>query len=225
MAKGLPYNGWTEEVRHDRDKYYYPARDKGVLRAATSCDACGISFEGKPVPYHAEEYGPTLEDYWVSCVPICNRCHAMLHARFATPNLWRLFLHQLASRSLDAEMFPQSSQIAALLSKFKNRKDIAPVEMPADCNEYLGSLPMSDYCGPPKVATLLVVDQMTGEILEVPDWTIYAENLEKMTDVERKAAEMRGLRVDDFLADRILVSRNAYSRRQYVKLYMKNRKG
>ncbi len=61
----------------------------------------------------------------------------MVHARFFTPNLWRLFLTQLASDSLDEATFPQSSQVAALLSKFKNREDIDSVAMPARCNEYL----------------------------------------------------------------------------------------
>ena len=137
MAEGLPYNGWIETVRHGRDRHYYHARTKGVLRAAICCDGCGVAFGDKPVPYHAEEYGPTLEDYWDSCVPLCHRCHAMVHARFFTPNLWRLFLTQLASDSLDEATFPQSSQVAALLSKFKNREDIDSVAMPARCNEYL----------------------------------------------------------------------------------------
>jgi hypothetical protein len=221
MAKGLPYNGWIEEVRHGRDNHYYHARTKGVLRATTTCDACGVSFGDKPVPYHAEDYGPTLEDYWKSCVPLCHRCHAMVHARFVTPNLWRLFLRQLNSHSLDETVFPQSSQVAALLSKFKNRDDIDTVEMPSECNEYLGSLPMTDYSGSPKVATLLVVNQQTQQVTEVPDWTIYGEDLEKLSSEERGVLTARGLSVADFLSGKVSVARKPSGERRYERLYVK----
>lgn len=222
MAKGHPYNGWIEEVRYGRDKHYYHARTKGVLRSVTCCDACKVSFGDKPVPYHAEDYGPTLEDYWASCVPLCHRCHAMVHARFATPNLWFLFLTQLAENSIDEKLFPQSTQIAALLSKFKNRPDIETVEIPTECNIYLKSLPMSEYSGPTKVATLLIIDQRTGLTVEVPDWIIYGENLERLTNEERKVLNERGLSVDDFLSGRISVPPNSSGTRRYDRLYLKS---
>lgn len=224
MSQGLPYNGWIEEVRHGRNYAYYHARTTGVLRPTTTCDACGGSFGDKPVPYHAEDYGPTLEDYWESCVPLCHRCHAMVHARFNTPNLWWLFLSQLSSGALDLTLFPQSSQVAALLTKFKNRKDIDAVEMPSEYNEYLGSLPMTEYSGPPKVATLLVIDQCTQEIAEVPDWTIYGESLEKLTTEEREVLEARGLKIEEFLSDRISVARKSTGERRYERLYLKKMK-
>jgi hypothetical protein len=44
---------------------------------------------------------------------------------------------------------------------------------------------MVDYSGSPKVATLLIVDQKTQQVIEVPDWTIYGEGLEKLTSEER----------------------------------------
>lgn len=40
-------------------------REKGVLPLAKECLGCKEKFE-RLVPYHAEEYGSTLEDYWVS---------------------------------------------------------------------------------------------------------------------------------------------------------------
>lgn len=153
MSAGIPYNGWPEHVRHGRDKRYYHARSKDVLRVASACDACGVSFGDQPVPYHAEEYGPTLEEYWSSCVPLCHRCHAMVHARFATPNYWNLFLRQLAEGVLDEDLFPRSTQVAALLSKFKNRRDISSVVRPNAVNAYLLALPLTDYVGPTKRAS------------------------------------------------------------------------
>lgn len=224
MADGLPYNGWIESIRHGRDKHYYDARTKGVLRGAPGCDACGVAFGDKPVPYHAEEYGPTLEDYWDSCVPFCHRCHAMVHARFSTPNLWRLFLTQLASDSLDETIFPQSSQVAALLSKFKKREDIDSVAMPSRCNEYLRGLSMIDYSGPVKVATLRVIDQRTQQITEVPDWTIYGETLERLTHEERKVLEGRGVSVDQFLSEVVLIPRKSSGERRYERLYLNQTK-
>ena len=225
MPKGLPYNGWIEEVRHSRDYYYYDARTRGALPHTATCHACDCSFGDNPVPYHAEDYGPSLEDYWKSCVALCHRCHAMVHARFSTPNMWRLFLTQLSSKSLDEALFPQSSQVAALLSKFKNRSDIEPIDMPAEYNEYLGSLPMTQYNGAIKVATLLVLDQNTQEITEVPDWTIYGEGLENLSDEGRAILTTRGLSIEDFLSDKILVTRKSSGDRQYKKLYLNNKKG
>jgi hypothetical protein len=148
----------------------------------------------------------------------------MVHARFHTPNLWRLFLSQLSSKSLDEALFPQSSQVAALLTKFKNRKDIDTVEMPSEYDEYLGSLPMSDYSGSVKVATLLVIDQSTQEPVEVPDWTIYGENLEKLTTEEREVLEARGLKIGAFLSDEISVARKSTGERQYERLYLIQKK-
>ena len=95
-----------------------------MLAPAIECLGCKEHFEQSGIPYHAEEYGPTLEDYWESCVPLCHRCHAMLHARFQTPNRWNQYLAQAADGAIDISEYPQRKQIVALLSKFKNREDI-----------------------------------------------------------------------------------------------------
>ena len=221
MSAGLPYNGWPEQIRHGRDKHYYHARSEGVFRAASACDACGVSFGDQPISYHAEEYGPTLEDYWSSCVPLCHRCHAMVHARFATPNCWNLFLQQLAEGVLDEDLFPRSTQVAALLSKFKNRRDIASVERPKAGNAYLLALPMTDYAGPTKTATLLILDQRSQIVTEVPDWTIYGERLERLGIDERDQLIARGVRVDDFISGVIEVGRIASGERRYERLYLR----
>ncbi|MFT7542792.1 MAG: hypothetical protein ACI9K5_003772 [Gammaproteobacteria bacterium] len=220
MANGLPYNGWAEPVRNGRDNHYYHARNKSVLKQTDSCLACGHDFGDAPVPYHAEEYGPTLEDYWASCEPLCHRCHAMVHARFLTPNLWKQFLAQLASGSLDEGIYPQSTQVAALLSKFKNRKDIDFVPMPTKGDPYLLSLPMEDYAGADKVATLRVADQVTGEHVEVPDWTIYGEDLAGLNETERDTLRSRGVRLDEFLSGSISIPRSSNGKLRYQRLYV-----
>lgn len=220
MSAGLPYNGWPEHVRYGRDKHYYHARTNGVLAAASGCHACGISFGDQPVPYHAEDYGPTLEDYWASCVPLCHRCHAMVHARFVTPNYWNLFLQQLADEKLDENLFPRSTRVAALLSKFGKRADIGAVGRPGIDDSYLLSLPMDEYSGSLKAATLRLFDRRSGEIVEVPDWTLYGDSLERLGDEEREALHIREIRIDDFLSGEIDVERKPTGERRYVRLYL-----
>ncbi len=178
MTVGLPYNGWSDLVRHGRDKRYYQARDNGVLPAASECLGCGESLPASCVPYHAEEYGPTLEDYWASCQPLCHRCHAMLHARFGTPNRWKRYLAQAADGAIDEVEYAPSTQIAALLSRYKAKGDIADVPMPKGAPEYMKSLPLEEYRGPTKVAMLRVLNH-SGNVIEVADWTLYGTELEK----------------------------------------------
>ena len=198
---GLPYNGWSDLVRHGRDKYYYPARDKGVLPAASECHGCRNSLPPSCVPYHAEEYGPTLEDYWVSCRPLCHRCHAMLHARFVTPNRWKRYLAQAAEGSIDAIEYPTSANIAPLLSKYKARRDIPDTPMPEGAPQYMKSLPLDEHRGPPKVAMLRIID-LGGNTVDVPDWKIYGAGLENLKlerpDFDTQAGLSKLKKVKDF---------------------------
>lgn len=218
MAGGLSYNGWPEFVRHGRDKHYYHARQKGVLLPATECLGCKEKF-GNLVPYHAEEYGPTLEDYWASCVPLCHRCHAMLHARFTTPNRWKRYLAQASVGQINRAEYPNSTQVAALLSKFKNREDISSEEMPDRVPEYFKSLSLVEYVGPHKVATLLVIDLSTKRKVEVPDWTLYGQGLERLSTEERASLLMRGIDTEVFLLKRITLPCNAAGSPIYRRLY------
>ncbi len=144
----------------------------------------------------------------------------MVHARFATPNFWNLFLQQLATGSLNEDLFPRSSQVAALLSKFKNRRDIDTVERPTDGNDYLLSLPLTEYVGPTKTATLMVSDQRSQQVIEVPDWTIYGEGLEMLGSDERNALVARGVRVDEFISGAIAVERKTSGEMRYQRLYL-----
>lgn len=219
MAGGLPYNGWSALVRHGRDKHYYRAQRKGVLLPAVECLGCKACFGKSSVPYHAEEYGPTHEDYWASCVPLCHRCHAMLHARFRTPNRWRKYLAQAADGNIDETEYPQRKQIAALLSKFKNREDIANIRMPENVPEYFRSLPMKEHAGTDKVATLLVTALDTGHKVEVPDWTLYGATLNLLGDAERRSLKYRGVDVAGFLARAIKLPLSAAGTPIYRRLY------
>lgn len=219
MATGLPYNGWSALIRHGRDKHYYHAQKKKLLPQKPICIVCGANLPSECIPYHAEEYGPTLEEYWMSCVPMCHRCHAMLHARFITPNRWRLFLHQAVSGGIDNVEFPMSKSIAPMLSRFKSKEDIEFVPMPDSAPPYVVNLPEEEYTGPPKAATLRVMDQATGNEIEVPDWTLYGEGLEQLNGEERQRMIDRGIDIEGFLGNRISILRNKAGKRVYKRLY------
>ena len=191
---GLPYNGWSDLVRHGRDRAYYQAQRKGgILPPATACLCCKAPFCSDSIPYHAEEYGPTLEDYWVTCLPLCHRCHAMVHARFATPNRWKRFLTQASTGSIDESEFPntRSTSPSALEMKFKARADIAEVPMPAGAPDELKALPIKEYRGPWKVAKLRVKDR-SGNDIDVADWMIYGPDLSGLK-AERPDVEIQQL--------------------------------
>ena len=48
---------------------------------------CGETYNTMP---HAEDYGPTVDDYFKSLHVLCGLCHAMLHLRFRFPNYWAM---------------------------------------------------------------------------------------------------------------------------------------
>ncbi|MDM3871816.1 hypothetical protein QSV34_10680 [Porticoccus sp. W117] len=220
MNKGLPYNGWSELVRHGRDNHYYHAQKRKILPQKPTCIGCQVDLPPDRIPYHSEEYGPTLEDYWASCVPMCHRCHAMLHVRFITPNLWKLYLYQMTNRAIDDSVFPLSNGIAPMLKRFKCREDIGYVPMPQNAPEYLTGLPDHEYSGKPKVATLLVIDHATGNKTEVPDWTLYGDQLELLTQKEKSQLSSSGIDIDSFLTGRIKITINSSGKRRYKRLYV-----
>ena len=220
MAKGLPYNGWSALVRHGRDKHYYHAQRNKILPQSAICTCCQIELPIDCIPYHQEEYGPALEDCWASSVPLCHRCHAMLHARFVTPNRWKHYLGQALSGAIDDGEYPPSKNIAPMLSRFKSRKDISFVPMPESVPSYFSALSFEEYSGPSKLATLKVIDQANGNQTEVPDWTLYGENLELLTTENRRELNSRGIDVQGFLLDKIKVTRNKVGKRVYKRLYV-----
>lgn len=196
---GLPYNGWPVKVRFGRARHYSFAVRNGLLQKSSTCIGCGANFRGR-LHYHAEEYGPTAQDYWNACVPVCVRCHAMIHARFAIPNLWKKYLSQIAQQCVDDAEFPAGTHIAACLRRFKTRPD------QSDCGEYergtgyLESLPVYEYVGPEKVATLLVVDPNTGVSIEVPDWIVYGFSLERLSPENQIALTRRAVCMSEYFA-------------------------
>ena len=219
MATGLPYNGWSALIRHGRDRHYYHAQQKKLLPQFPMCICCNVDLSPDWITYHSEEYGPTLEDYWASAVPMCHRCHAMLHARFLTPNRWKRYLHQAVSGAIDDEEYPLSKSIAPMLSRFRSRKDIDFCEMPEGAPQYFKDLPEDECLESTKAATLLVIDQDTSEEVEVPDWTLYGEDLELLPAEDRQVLVERGIDVEGFLIRKASLPRNSAGKLIYKRLY------
>jgi hypothetical protein len=173
--------------------------------------------------YHAEEYGPTLEDYTVSCVAMCNRCHAMIHARFETPNLWRAYVSQANKGWIDASLFPDRARYVSLLSKFRSRDDTAEVPVTPVEDGYLSRLPTTELAGPAKAATLRVQLPGSGEPVEVPDWLVYGSDLSFLSTPERITLESRGIDVQGFVRGEIPIER-VNGRLVYRRLYFGSQK-
>ena len=86
--------------------------------------------------------------------------------------------------------------------------------------EYLQTLPLVEYDGLPKVATLLVEDIESGNRVEVPDWTIYGVTLENLGMKERETLEQRGVDVAAFLTEKVKLQVNKSGVPVYKRLYI-----
>ena len=78
---------------------------------------------------------------------------------------------------------------------------------------------MTEYAGAQKVPTLLVADLNTGRKVEVPDWTLYGEKLERLGETERRSLTSRGVDVAGFLARTIKLPLTAAGAPIYRRLY------
>ena len=76
------YKQWSGKTRIKMSTKYRGAVDKPKV---SDCEMCGQHLT---TMRHAEDYGPTKEDYFASMHSLCGRCHAMLHLRFRFPNRW-----------------------------------------------------------------------------------------------------------------------------------------
>ena len=76
------YKQWSGKTRKQMSAKYKGAEDKPLIM---DCEMCG---QARNTMRHAEEYGPTKQDYFKSMHSLCGYCHAMLHLRFRFPNRW-----------------------------------------------------------------------------------------------------------------------------------------
>jgi hypothetical protein len=82
-----------------------------------ACDMCGNEYNTMP---HAEEYGPTFEDYLRSIHILCGRCHGMLHLRYRFPKKWKEYLDYIKSLNKgEVERLPNISNMNVLYQESK----------------------------------------------------------------------------------------------------------
>jgi hypothetical protein len=83
------YKEWSPEVRKTMYAEFLRQKKSKTLpdwvEHEGPCGMCGEEFNTMP---HAEEYGPTVEEYFKSLHVLCGRCHAMLHLRYRFPGHW-----------------------------------------------------------------------------------------------------------------------------------------
>jgi len=213
---GERYNGWNSLIRNGRDKHYYHARRRGILPQAVICAICEHDYQEPCIGYHSEEYGPTIEDYFSHCVPLCNHCHAMLHIRHAAPNRWNDYLTRLA----DGEQFTSSPHYVSQLSHCRKLPEIASTPIPSTLSRYAEALMDPPYQGEDKVATLLVQPLDSQDVVELPDWTLYGNTLERLTQSGRDRLESRGVDLSRFLAGRVSLPLKSDGSFIYQRLYL-----
>ena len=179
---GKSYNGWTYLAMCARDAVFFGAIKAGLLPdKPNQCYGCGITRDkdNAVIQQHSEEYGPLPEDYIASCVPLCFRCHFLVHTRFEVPNKWLRYLNRVAAGKLQPPL-PYDWRAGNVMLKQGDIEEVYPwVETP---NGYLSGLPLEAYSGPMKMVTVMI----DGE--EEPDPRIYVQHPKKGL-IERKYTE------------------------------------
>lgn len=93
------YNGWSGLVREARNGVFFGAIRSGKLDdkqpRCIGCGTCREEAQGT-LGLHSEEYGPLPSEYIASCVPLCFRCHFMVHNRHKIPNRWKRYLRDVS---------------------------------------------------------------------------------------------------------------------------------
>lgn len=89
------YNGFTPAQRWRGLAIVKRAIADGVIPPANTlpCSRCGQT-EGI-IMYHSEDYTP--ERIVAQVVPLCWRCHMMLHCRFRHPKSWEKYAAEVAA--------------------------------------------------------------------------------------------------------------------------------
>jgi hypothetical protein len=116
------YKQWPGKTREARFLEYKAARAAGKIPAPGGCEMCGQTHG---TMHHAEDYGPTLEDYFAALHSLCGRCHAWLHLRFRFPGLWARY-KETCRRTGPQPPVPSMSAVYYA----PGRKDVPVVEYP-----------------------------------------------------------------------------------------------
>lgn len=142
------YNGWSGLDRDKADRRLKAAITKESwkyphLIQRGPCVMCG---HDRGIMLHAEEYGPSLNDYIASLRSVCAKCHGMIHLRFRFPGIWSVF----KSRLKVGEKPEPVDHIGQVFGKCNAWKDCAVVESEPN-GTWWDELPLVKYAGPRKV--------------------------------------------------------------------------
>ncbi len=116
------YKQWSGPTREARFREYKNARAAGRIPAPGPCEICG---QTRGTMHHAEDYGPTLEDYVSALHSLCGRCHAMLHVRFRFPGQWAAYKQKCRTEGGPQPPVKSMSEIY-----YGVTRDIPPVRYP-----------------------------------------------------------------------------------------------
>lgn len=162
MSINSKYNGWPAVVRKFRGKKFYSMMHQGKIPKPVKCAACGATGGG--MTYHAEQYGPTWEEYVEGAKPLCNYCHGMMHMRFRFPNRFKRYLKRI-SEGYTFTVFSNLGEFFNIANKFN---DIDYQEYYPSGVEWLDKINRNTYTGNDKVAIALLPDGT-----QIPDPKIY----------------------------------------------------
>ena len=92
------YNGFSPARRMEADAWLKAGVAAGRLEPPSRCMACGETRG--IIDYHAEDYSQPFTAEKLAAIPLCFRCHMMLHARFRNPARWRRYIEQLEAGAM-----------------------------------------------------------------------------------------------------------------------------
>ncbi len=132
------YKQWSRATREARYEQYKRQRAAGRIKPAGPCEMC---MQTRGTMHHAEDYGPTLEAYFVALHSLCGRCHAMLHLRFRFPGRWAQYKFLCRGGPQ-----PPVSNMGAVYSAFS--RDIEIIQYPLSSEAWWEKLTVTRYQGP-----------------------------------------------------------------------------
>ena len=95
-----------------------------------NCCMCGESYNTMP---HAEEYGPTFDDYLKNIYILCARCHGMIHLRFRFVPQWVAYLQYVNDvRKGNVNRLPPLKHIKSIFDQSKKWKSMKIKYVPND---------------------------------------------------------------------------------------------
>ena len=136
------YKQWSPEQRQTMyAEYKRMKKDKTLpdwVQHEGACSMCGETYNTMP---HAEDYGPTLEDYLKSLHVLCGRCHGMLHLRYRHAGHWVNYLEYIKEvRNGERKRHPAIGHMGVLFNASNKWSKVDKVHIPNPDGEWYEQL-------------------------------------------------------------------------------------